>query len=131
MKKIELRRPKTGFTLMELMIGVALFSFALFGMMALLGETLAMGKFSEGRLIAMNEARRVIEAIRREADTNVNGLAGTANTINQTNWTQGGNTLTNKAVTGTDTNDNRLPNNDDLLPVRAKGSWTVKGKGKP
>ncbi len=112
---------------MELMIGLSIFSIALFGMMMLLGESLALGKFSNSRTIAMNETRRTIEELRRVADAN--NLA----TVASTNWTTWANQnlsnlLENQAVVVTDLQGNPLQNNADPLPVRARISWTEKGK---
>lgn len=117
----------TGFTLMELMIGVSLFSIALFGMMMLLGASLALGKFSNDRTIAMNETRRVIEEIRHVADTN--GLIAVAGT-NWTAWANQNlnNVLDNQVTMVTDLQGNPLQNNADPLPIRIRMDWTEKGK---
>lgn len=126
-KKVGFRISETGFTLLELMIGLSLFSFALFGMMLLLGESLALGKFSNTRTIAMNETRRTIEELRRVADAN--GLA----TVVSTNWTTWAslnlnNTLANQTVTVTNLQGNPLQNSVDPLQVRVRIDWTEKGK---
>src|SRR3989338_509934 len=54
-KEINLRS-LTGFTLIEVMVGIALFATALFPVMLMLGKSLTFGSFSHNRTIAMNEA---------------------------------------------------------------------------
>ena len=114
------KKSKTGFTLVELMAGIALFSFALFPMMMLLSQSLTFGTFANNRTIAMNEARRVVEDIRRVADTN--GLAGLVGM----SWT--GSAITGETVSVTDLSNNSLQNNADPLPVRVTITWPEKGK---
>lgn len=124
-KKFRIER--SGFTLMELMIGIGLFTIALFGAMSVLSESLSFGKFSESRTLAMNEVRRVAEEIRRLADTG--GLASVVNN-NWAAWTAQNlsNTLDNETVMVTDFQDNPLQNNANPLPVRVRVNWTEKGK---
>ena len=110
----------TGFTLIEMMAGIALFSFALFPMLMLLSQSLTFGTFANNRTIAMNEARRVVEDIRRVADTN-----GLASLVGMT-WT--GTSLPNATISVTDFSDNALQNNANPLSVRVAINWTDKGK---
>ncbi|MBI4395082.1 MAG: hypothetical protein HY583_02680 [Candidatus Omnitrophica bacterium] len=126
-KRKENIRKKAAFTLIELTIGISLFTLALFGIIALLGDSLAFGKLSGSRLIVMNETRRVLEEIRRVADTG--GLSQVASD-NWTNWASQNlnNTLTSQNVAVTDTSGNALINNADPLPVRVTMTWTEKGK---
>ena len=114
-----------GFTLMELMIGVGLFAIVLFGIMLLIGESLALGKFSNHRTVAMNEARRVIEEIRQVADQN--DLATVVST-NWATWADTVNALPSETTTVTDLQGNPLQNNVDPLQIRVTVSWTEKGK---
>ena len=105
---------------MELMIGIALFSIALFGIMLLLSQSLALGKFSNNRIVAVNEARRVIEDIRHTADTN--GLTGVSATF-PNGWAQNLSTLPSGTATLT-----YLQNSVDPLPIRVTVNWAEKGK---
>ena len=114
------KKSKTGFTLIELMAGIALFSFALFPMMMLLSQSLTFGTFANNRAIAMNEARRVMEDVRRVADTN--GLASLVGM----SWS--GIVLPSESISVTDLSNNALQNNADPLPVRVTISWSEKGK---
>lgn len=120
-------RTKKGFTLVEMMIGSVLFATALFGLMFVIGESLALGKAAENRTIALNESRRVLEEIRNVANTS--GLATVAST-NWTTWATANlsNTLANESTAVTDLNGNALVNNADPLPVRVTTNWTEKGK---
>ena len=119
MKKMNWKEKK-GFTLLELTVGIAIFSFALFPMMMVLSQSLTFGTFANNRAIAMNEARRVTEDIRRVADTN-----GLASLIGMT-WS--GTVLPSESISVTDLSNNPLANNADPLPVRVTISWGEKGK---
>ncbi len=111
---------KKGFTFLELMVGISIFTFALFPMMLMLTQSLAFGTMAGNRTIAMNEARRVMEDIRRVADTN--GLASLVGM----SWT--GTSLSSETISVTDSSGNALQNNADPLPVRVTVSWSEKGK---
>ena len=116
-------RKQEGFTLMELMVGISLFALALFPVMTVLANSLAFGKFSENRVLAMNQTRRTIENIRRVSDAS--GLA----TVVSTNWNQNlSSVLTGGNLTVTDLSGNPLQNNADPLPIRVGVTWTEKGK---
>ena len=109
---------KAGFTLLEVMFGIFIFVLALFPMMIILGQSLTFGTFSNNRTIAMNEARRVVEDIRRIADTNgLSALVGVS-------WT--GAVLPGEAISVTDLLNSALQNNADPLPVRVTIVWTEK-----
>jgi len=111
---------KKGFTLLELTVGIAIFTFALFPMMLVLSQSLTFGTFANNRTIAMNEARRVVEDIRRVTDTN-----GLANLVGMT-WS--GTVLPSESISVTDLSGNALQNNANPLPVRVTISWGEKGK---
>lgn len=112
---------------MELMIGISLFAIALFGVLMVLGESMALGKLSGNRTAAVNETRRVVEEIRRLADAN--GLASVVGR-DWTAWAAQnlGNTLSNQNTTVTNLQGGALPLNTDPLPVRVTVSWTERGK---
>ena len=115
---------KKGFTLIELMAGIGLFSFALLGLLALMGQALALGHFSSNRMIAINEVRQVIEDIRRVADSS--GLDTVAST--NFNETLDDDVLKSGSITVTDLNGATLANNADPLPVRIQITWDEKGR---
>ncbi len=119
MKKKE-KKTKKGFTLLELMVGISIFTFALFPMMMMLSQSLTFGSTTANRTIALNEARRVTEDIRRVADTN--GLVSLVGM----SWT--GTSLPSETIAVTDSSGNALQNNADPLPVRVTISWSEKGK---
>src|SRR3989338_8137190 len=104
------QKSKSGFTLVEFTFGAAIFAIAVFGTIALLGESLSFGKFSNSQMIAMNETRRVLEEIRHVADTD--GLANVADN-DWTAWASQNlnNPLENQAITVTDLQGNPLENN--------------------
>ena len=111
---------KRGFTLLEVMFGISLFALALFPTLTILGQSLTFGSYANNRAIAMNEARRVIEDIRRIADT-----SGLSALVGQT-WT--GTSLTGEGISVSDLSNNPLQNNADPLPIRVTVTWTEKGK---
>src|SRR3989338_1914398 len=120
-------RQEKGFTFIELMLGISIFVTALFGLMYVLAQSLAMGQFSNDRTIAMNDARRGVEEIRNVADSS--GLP----TVVGTNWVTWANVnlanaLSGETVSVTDRQGNSLPVDTDPLPVRVSISWTEKGK---
>ena len=111
---------KKGFTLLEVMFGISLFAMALFPIMMVLAQSLTFGSYANNRAIAMNEARRVVEDIRRVADTSgLNALIGKS-------WS--GTVLPSETISVTDLFNNLLQNNADPLPIRATIVWTEKGK---
>ena len=120
----ERKQNRKGFSLIEVMFAISIFAFALFGTLALIGQSIAFGKFTNSQTIATNEARRVLENVRRIADTS--GLA----TVASTNFSETLNSsvLQDGTVTVTDLSGNSLVNNADPLPVRVKVSWTQKGQ---
>ena len=119
-RKVKPKKSKLGFTLLELMVGIGLFTFALFPTMLMLGDALALGKFAENRNIAMNEARRVVEDIRQLADTDgLSALVGAS-------WS--GTVLPSENISVTDSNGVALANDDDPQSVQVTVSWSEKGK---
>lgn len=120
----ESKKPLAGFTLVEVMIAIGVFAIALLGTLALIGQSMSFGKYANDRTIATNEARRVIENVRRIAD--VSGLA----TVASTNFAENlnNNTLQGGKVAVTDLSGNPLTNNADPLPIRVIVSWTQKGQ---
>ena len=120
----ERKQNRKGFSLIEVMFAISIFAFALFGTLALIGQSMAFGKFTNSQTIATNEARRVLENVRRIADTS--GLA----TVASTNFSETLNSsvLQDGTVTVTDLSGNSLVNNADPLPVRVKVSWEQKGQ---
>ena len=114
------KKSKKGFTLIEMMAGIALFSIALFPMLMVLSQSLTFGTFANNRTMAMNEARRVIEDIRRVTDTN-----GLSSLVGMT-WS--GTSLSSETISVTDLSNNALQNNADPLPVRITITWSEKGK---
>ncbi len=117
-------RSLTGFTLMEVMVAISIFAIALLGTLALMGQSMAFGKYANNRTIAQNEARRVFENVRRVADAS--GLATVAST--NFNETLSDNTLKSGTIAVTDLSGNALTNNADPLPVRVTVSWSQKGQ---
>ena len=103
-----------------MMAGIALFSIALFPMLMVLSQSLTFGTFANNRTMAMNEARRVIEDIRRVTDTN-----GLSSLVGMT-WS--GTSLSSETISVTDLSNNALQNNADPLPVRITITWSEKGK---
>ena len=111
---------KRGFTLLEVMCGISLFALALFPTLTVLAQSLTFGTYANNRAIAMNEARRVIENMRRIADTSgLDALIGLT-------WT--GTSLTGEGISVSDLSNNALVNNTDPLPIRVTVTWTEKGK---
>lgn len=115
---------KRGFTLIELMAGMGLFTFALLGLLALMAQSLEFGQYSSNRMIAINEVRQVIEDIRRVADTS--GLSTVAST--NFNKSLSDTVLKSGSIVVTDTSDNVLVNSADPLPVRIKVTWSEKNR---
>ena len=115
---------KKGFTLIEVMVAIGIFAFAVFGTLALIGQSMAFGKASNNQTVAVNEAKRVLENVRRVADTS--GLATVAST--NFNETLSSSVLPSGTVVVTDLSGNALVNNADPLPVRVTVSWTQKGQ---
>ena len=113
-----------GFTLIEVMAGMGLFTFALLGLLALLAQSLEFGDFSKNRMIAINEIRQVVEDIRRVADTS--DLDGVASTTFDT--TLSDDVLKSGAITVTDLDGNPLVNNADPLPILITITWNEKGR---
>ena len=113
-----------GFTLIEVMVAIGIFSIAIFGTLALIGQSMSFGKYTSNQTIAANEARRVFENVRRVAD--LNGLASVAST--NFNETLSNSTLQSGTITVTDLSGNALTNNADPLPVRVTVSWIQKGQ---
>ena len=113
-----------GFTLIEVMAGMGLFTFALLGLLALLAQSLEFGDFSKNRMIAINEIRQVVEDIRRVADTS--DLDGVASTTFDT--TLSDDVLKSGAITVTDLDGDPLVNNADPLPILITITWNEKGR---
>lgn len=113
-----------GFTLVEVMVAIGIFAIALFGTMALMGQSMALGKYTSNQTIAANEARRVLENVRRVADAS--GLA----TVASTNFSEtlSSTTLASGTVAVTDLSGNTLTNNANPLAVRVQVTWTQKGQ---
>jgi Tfp pilus assembly protein PilV len=66
---------KRGFSILEVVVGIGLFAISLFGLLSLISHSLSMNELSESRVAAINDARRVVEAIRREVEINdINGV---------------------------------------------------------
>ncbi|GEM_PF-6473863 len=118
------RFDKKGFTLIEVMVAIGIFAIALLGTLALMGDSMAFGKYSDNRTIAANQARRVLENVRRVADSS--GLATVAST--NFNETLSNTILRSGTIAVTDLSGNALTNNADPLPVRVTVSWTQKGQ---
>lgn len=109
-----------GFTLVEIMFGISLFVLALFPLLSVLGQSLSFGTYANNRAIAMNEARRVMEDVRRVADTS--GLASVAS-LSYT-----GTALPGEAISITDLSGNPLTNNANPLPLQVTVNWTEKSR---
>ena len=119
-KKLGSKRSKRGFTLLETVMGMGLFATALFGILMVLVESLAFGKYAQDRTIAIHEARRVVEDIRRIADTS--GLASLVGA----SWTSS--ELPSETISVTDFSNQALQNNADPLSVRVNIGWNEKGR---
>ncbi len=123
------KKNELAFTLIEVMFGVAIFAIALFGVMMTLGYSLTMSTFSDNRAIAMNKAQRVIEELRRVADTN--GLAALQATANN-NWTTFTNPNLNNTTSTLDSENITVtaPNGwaADPVSIRVSVNWAEKGK---
>ena len=117
MKKRRKNLKAKGFTLIEVMAGVAIFGIALLGMLALMAQSLSMGQFAHNRTIAMNEVRKTLEDIRYTADnsglSNVNCSQSTAES-----------TLKNETIVVS------CPDGSagDPLHVQGKISWSERGR---
>ena len=111
------KRSRTGFSLLEVMAGVAIFGIALLGMLALMAQSLAMGQFANNRIIAINEARKALEDVRNSVDAF--GVAS----VNCAQST-GGTALSNETI------EISCPGGlgGDPLRVQAKVSWTERKK---
>ncbi len=109
---------------MEVMVAISVFAIALFGTMALMGQSMAFGKNANAQTIATNEAKRVLENVRRVADAS--GLAVVAST--NFNETLSSTTLQSGTIAVTDLSGNTLTNNADPLPLRVTVSWAENGR---
>jgi type II secretory pathway pseudopilin PulG len=133
--KIE-KNSERAFTLVEVMFGITIFALALFGVMMTLGYSLTMSSFANNRAIAMNKAQQIIEALRREADTN--GLTSAVNRAN-TNTPNYWETFTSQNLDGTQNTlenerifvedpDGGQVNNTNPAEIRVRITWNEKGK---
>lgn len=113
-----------GFSLIEIVVAIGIFAVAVLGTIALMGQTLAFGKYSSNQTIAHNEARRVMENIRRVTD--LSGLSALAGT----NFNETLSSLPSATVSVTDLSGSPLSNNADPLPVQITVSWSEKGQVK-
>ena len=123
-KMSRIKVSKKGFTLIEVMVAIGIFAIAVFGTLALIGQSISFGKHTHNQTIAANEAKRVLENVRRVADAS--GLATVAS--NNFNETLNSSLLQSGTVTVTDLSGNSLVSNADPLPVRVTVSWTQKGQ---
>ncbi len=120
MKQVTIK--KGGFTLIEAVASIGLCSLTILAIVGALQYTVSMNTYSKNRLIAMNDARRVTEAIRTTADSV--GLTGTGSVTgpNPPDWsTYLSSTLSGEAVQVT-------TSGTDPLDVTASVNWVEKGR---
>lgn len=115
-----LRRSKAGFSLLEVVLSIAIFSIVIAASLACTIHIITLSDAAHDRTAATNHTRRLIEEIRERADT---GL-GTVTAANWALWAvnNGLNTLDNEVFQVNYTNVNADP-----LEMTVRVDWTTRG----
>ena len=120
---VKMKWQQKGFTLLETTVAIFLFTFVIFGILMVLSQSLGLGRFSESRMIAVSEMRRLTEAMRKQVQVNTSGLSSITSS---TTWATS--SITNALK-------DEVPNvsfpqgtGQDPLPVQITLTWTEKGR---